>query len=210
LDARLLIRKVYRWHVAATKSSRSPFNGARTSAAPPADLDFASLYDTWFDHVVRWLRVLRAPEADIEDLAQEVFVVVRRRLPDFDGRNVAGWLHRIASRQIVQHRRKQWSRRVFLLPQPTDIEDLPSDTTRADTRLELQEKQRLLERIVSRMSEKRRVVFLLFEVEGYSGEEIADILDVPANTIWTRLFHARKDFFTFLAQHERTQRGEGS
>jgi RNA polymerase sigma-70 factor (ECF subfamily) len=58
------------------------------------------------------------------------------------------------------------------------------------------------------MSDKRRTVFALFEVEGYGGEEIADILDVPINTVWTRLHYARKDFFALLAQHERAQRGD--
>lgn len=178
-----------------------------TGAARPALLDFASLYDAWFDHVARWLRALGAPDADLEDLAQEVFLVVRRRLPDFDGRNVAGWLHRIASRQVVQHRRRQWIKRVFSLPPGIDVDELPSRSQSAELHVELKEQQRLLEHLLGRMSEKRRVVFVLFEVEGYSGEEIADILDVPVNTVWTRLFHARKDFFTFLAQHERSRRG---
>src|SRR5689334_12504515 len=81
-------------------------------------LDFASLYDAWFDHVSRWVRTLGAPEADNEDLAQEVFLVVRRRLRDFDGRNVAGWLHRIAAGQVRQHRRRRWIRSVFSPRQP--------------------------------------------------------------------------------------------
>jgi RNA polymerase sigma-70 factor, ECF subfamily len=179
---------------------------ASADAAPLPVMDFASLYDAWFDHVVRWLHVLRAPEADIEDLAQDVFLVVRRRLPDFDGRNIAGWLHRIAHRQVIQHRRRKWLRRVMRSNAPSAVDTLPADTILADARLALKEKQQLLENLLSRMSEKRRIVFVLFEVEGYSGEEIADILDVPVNTIWTRLFHARKDFFAFLAQHERFQR----
>jgi RNA polymerase sigma-70 factor (ECF subfamily) len=194
--------------VVTRHAAPSPLEVTQQTPERSRVLDFASLYDAWFDHVVRWLRVLRAPDADIEDLAQEVFLVVRRRLPDFDGRNVAGWLHRIASRQVVQFRRRQWLKRVFAYPPVVDVDELPSHTQAADACLVLQ--QRLLERLLARMSHKRRVVFLLFEVEGYSGEEIADILDLPVNTIWTRLFHARKDFFTFLAQHERSQRGQDS
>jgi RNA polymerase sigma-70 factor (ECF subfamily) len=59
------------------------------------------------------------------------------------------------------------------------------------------------------MSERRRSVFFLFEVEGHSGEEIADMLDVPMNTVWTRLHHARKDFFELLAQHRRAEKENG-
>jgi RNA polymerase sigma-70 factor, ECF subfamily len=44
------------------------------------------------------------------------------------------------------------------------------------------------------MSEKRRAAFILFEIEGYSGEEIARIHGIPLKTVWTRLHHARKDF----------------
>jgi RNA polymerase sigma-70 factor, ECF subfamily len=194
--------------VLSRRDNQSSTEAASKTAERPQLLDFATLYDAWFDHVVRWLRVLRAPEADIEDIAQEVFLVVRRRLGDFDGRNVAGWLHRITSRQVIQHRRRQWLRLVFSSPHSVDIDELPSDQQQGETCIELQEKQRLLAHLLERMSEKRRVVFLLFEVEGYSGEEIADILDVPVNTVWTRLFHARKEFFGFLAQHERTRRGE--
>src|SRR6185503_9945522 len=63
-------------------------------------LDFAALYDAWFDRVCCWLSALGAPRAEEEDLAQEVFLVVRRRLRAFDGRNVAGWLYQIARRQV--------------------------------------------------------------------------------------------------------------
>ncbi len=175
-----------------------------------APLDFAMLYDAWFEHVTRWLRALGAPSADTEDLAQEVFLVVRRRLPDFDGRNVAGWLYRISSRQVVQHRRRSWIQKVFSVRPTINIEDLPDTKERAISALETQEMRNRLEKIMARMSEKRRVVFMLFEVEDYSGEEIADTLDVPINTVWTRLHHARKDFFALLAQQERLQQGEST
>jgi len=72
--------------------------------------------------------------------------------------------------------------------------------------LETREKQRVLELLLSKMSEKRRVAFVLFEIEGYGGEEIADILDIPINTVWTRLHHARKDFFALVAQYRNAQR----
>ena len=195
------------------KGPESNHASARLRDASPVEvrrevpLDFAALYDAWFDHVARWLRALGAPAADIEDLAQEVFLVVRRRLGDFDGRNVAGWLYRIASRQVWQHRRRRWVQKVFSTRPALNIEDIPDSQGGADTKFETKEKRQQLERIVSRMSDKRRVVFMLFEVEGYSGEEIADTLDVPINTVWTRLHHARKDFFAQLAQRGLSTRG---
>lgn len=193
---------------ALTALSSAAADGAGRGAASDS-LDFASLYDAWFAHVTRWLRALGAPPADVEDLAQEVFLVVRRRLCDFDGRNVPGWLYRIAMRKARQHRRRRWIQNLFAGKSPVDVDELPWTGASAVAALETREKRRLLEALVAKMSEKRRVAFRLFEIEGYTGEEIAEILDVPINTVWTRLFHARKDFFSLLSEHRRAQRGEG-
>src|SRR2546423_1527065 len=75
--------------------------------------EFRTLYDAWFADVARWVRALGAPSADQDDLVQDVFVVVHRRLPDFDGENVAGWLYRIAAHQVRDHRRLRWIRHIF-------------------------------------------------------------------------------------------------
>ena len=168
--------------------------------------DFSSIYDDWFDHVARWLGALGVPDVDREDLAQEVFLVVRRRLCDFDGRNVAGWLYRIASNKAGQHRRLSWMKVIFSSERSPEIDDLPFEGTSVLANIETKEKVLLLERLLSKMNERRRHVFFLFEVEGHSGEEIADMLDVPMNTVWTRLHHARKDFFELLAKHRRAER----
>jgi RNA polymerase sigma-70 factor (ECF subfamily) len=189
------------------KSKAAPGAGTPSPhSTPGVSLDFSVLYDAWFDRVSRWLGALGAPDTDREDLAQEVFLVVRRRLRDFDGRNVAGWLYRIASRKAGQHRRRRWISTLFSPRQTVDINDLPFGGQSAIARLETKEKQLLLDRLLSKMSERRRSVFVLFEVEGYAGEEIAEMLDVPVNTVWTRLHHARKDFYELLAQHRRTER----
>ena len=177
-------------------------------AAHGASLDFSALYDAWFDRVSRWLGALGAPEADREDLAQEVFLVVRRRLRDFDGRNIAGWLYRISSRKVSQHRRRRWFSALLNPWQRIDVNDLSFPGQSAIEELETKEKRLLLERLLAKMSDRRRGVFVLFEVEGYKGEEIADMLDVPLNTVWTRLHHARKEFYELLARHRRTERAQ--
>jgi RNA polymerase sigma-70 factor (ECF subfamily) len=52
------------------------------------------------------------------------------------------------------------------------------------------------------MDEERRTAFVLFEIDGLSGEEIARIQDVPLNTVWTRLHHARREFFSLAAKYQ--------
>jgi RNA polymerase sigma-70 factor (ECF subfamily) len=173
---------------------------APRATAGAGELEFSRLYDEWFDRVVVWLASLGAPSADREDLAQEVFVVVRRRLPDFDGRNVAGWLFQIARRQVLRHKRLVWFKRVFSFGASSPDASASSQPGPLES-LEAAERRRLVERLLSGLSEKRRVVFALFELEGHSGEEIAALLDVPQNTVWTRLHHARRDFHRALAEH---------
>jgi RNA polymerase sigma-70 factor (ECF subfamily) len=185
-----------------------PEDGAARERPPGASLDFAALYDTWFEHVARFLKALGAPEADHEDLAQEVFLVVRRRLIDFDGQNVAGWLYQIARRQVLRHRRLGWVKRVFTSSTAGALEELPQLGHCPLSTLETKEKTQLLWHLLLKMSEKRRVVFALYEVEGYGGDEIASFLDVPLNTVWTRLHHARKDFYKLLNAYKRAE-GEG-
>lgn len=184
---------------------------ARAGAAVRAEREvptFAALYDRWFEDVSRWVRILGGPQADHEDLAQEVFLVVRRRLPDFDGRNVAGWLFKIATRQVGNYRRRVWFRQVFSRRRPVAVDDLPHGGATPATALERKEREALLQRLLARMSEKRRTTFVMFEVEGYSGEEIARMQGIPIKTVWTRLHHARKDFLRLLAKH-RASEGEG-
>jgi DNA-directed RNA polymerase specialized sigma24 family protein len=59
------------------------------------------------------------------------------------------------------------------------------------------------------MSTRRRETFLLYEVEGYSGEEIARMQDVPVNTVWTRLHHARKEFLARVQAQMSLTEGQG-
>jgi len=165
------------------------------------DCDFGALYDRRFDEVCRWARVLGAPSADLEDLVQEVFIIVQRQLPRFDGRNLQGWLFRITQRTVRDHRRSAWFRRVLHLGDLPSTEE--SEPTRVDSpheALERKQRQVMLRRVLGRMSETRRVAFELFELEGYSGEEIAQLLEIPVATVWTRLHHARRSFLDAVQQ----------
>src|SRR5215831_5501202 len=69
---------------------------------------FDEIYRRLFDDVSRWVRALGGPEADRDDLVQDVFVIVHRRLDDFDGQNLLGWLHQIARHRVRDFRRLQW------------------------------------------------------------------------------------------------------
>ena len=94
---------------------------ATDAEAERAPLEFDAIYDAWFDPVCRWARALGGPEADLDDLAQEVFVVVERQLAKFDGRNLAGWLYRITARVVAGQRRRAWFRHLFRRPRDVEL-----------------------------------------------------------------------------------------
>jgi RNA polymerase sigma-70 factor (ECF subfamily) len=186
----------------ATVSKLFPARPAQrsTATAQPGTLPlrFEDVYAEWVQHVYRWIRAFGGLSADLDDLAQEVFIVVRRKLPEFDGGNLAGWLYRITQRTVRDHRGKAWFRR-FLLKKNVHPLDEDPPLTPAEV-FEQREAERMLVQILKDMTEVRRTAFILFEIEGYSGEEIAELEGVPVNTVWTRLHHARKDFSSLIAR----------
>ena len=159
--------------------------------------DFEALYAAYFHHVTRWVRAFGCPAADIDDVAQETFLVARRRFEEFAVGNSAAWLYVTARNATRAHRRKSWLRRaVYGDPDARASEAREANPVQA---LEQREARRQMQQILARMTERRRTTFFLFEIEGYSGEEIAQLEGVPVNTVYTRLHHARKDFFRLLA-----------
>ena len=97
------------------------------------------------------------------------------------------------------HRRRSWFKHLFLRKQ-VDFDELPQGKDGPASDYERKEDRRIIGQLLLRMSEKRRTTFVLFEIEGYSGEEIAAIQDIPLSTVWTRLYHARKDFLRLVAE----------
>jgi RNA polymerase sigma-70 factor (ECF subfamily) len=152
---------------------------------------FEAIYDAHYHLVSRWIRALAGSIPDREDLVQEVFLVVYRRLPDFDGGNLMGWLYRITVRQVRDHKRLFWIRRIFR--RCVDVSpEMPSARPTPLMTLEAREQQERLERILSRLSDQLRAAVVLFEIEGYSAEEIADMQSVSVHTVRSRIQRARK------------------
>jgi RNA polymerase sigma-70 factor (ECF subfamily) len=171
-------------------------------ALPPGpQLEFRAIYERWFGEVSRWIRAMGGPEAEREDLVQDVFLVVHRRLPDFDGQNVPGWLYQIARHRVRDFRRLLWVKHLLFGSEPLTDSLSKGGASPADS-LETNEKRALLERLLRKLNESERAALVLFEIDGYSGEEIADIQGVPVNTVWARIHKARKKLKASLAKHE--------
>jgi len=169
----------------------SPVAGRDRVAADVDVRDFKAVYERWVLEVARWIRAMGGPTADCDDLLQEVFVVVHRRLPDFDGENLPGWLYRITAHQVRDFRRKLWVKHIFSRSVPlTDSMPAPGPTPVMS--VEARQKRDFLDGLLSRMSVPLRTAFVLFEIEGYTAEEIARIQGTPLNTVRARILRARK------------------
>ncbi|MDF3068046.1 MAG: polymerase sigma factor RpoE [Polyangiaceae bacterium] len=175
-------------------ATRPPETSAASAAA------FERIYDEWYAHVARWVRALGVRSADVEDLVQDVFIIVHRRLATFDGQNLGGWLYRITRRRVRDYRQLVWVRSFFGVQSLAPSEELLQTAVGPLEELERIEGQRLLERLLAALTPDQRVAFVLFEIEGQKGEEIARLQQVAVNTVWARVHKARKTLLRELAR----------
>jgi RNA polymerase sigma-70 factor, ECF subfamily len=182
----------------ADEAPATPLTPARFTPTPP----FREIFDALAPYVWRTLRRLGVRDADVDDMCQEVFVVVHRRLSDFSGTSsVRTWVYGIALRVASQHRRGTRNRREDLtgnLPEPS----LPPAQEDAVHRDELLGR---LARALDRLDEHRRTVFVLYELEEMTMKEVAEVLGCPLQTAYSRLHAARaivRDAFAPNAEKE--------
>jgi RNA polymerase sigma-70 factor, ECF subfamily len=154
----------------------------------PEPITLESIYESEFRFVWRNLARLGVPESDIADAAQEVFLVVHRRLAEFDQRcKVSTWIYRICFNVASDRRRRAHVRYEIPHDQTTFEGSTPGPGTRS-------EDLALFDWLLESMDMEQRVVFVLFEVEGYAGPEIAEMMDCPLPTVYSRLRLARVAF----------------
>jgi RNA polymerase sigma-70 factor (ECF subfamily) len=196
--------------VSERRAEMAPGDDPPQGGSPFAVPTFEQLYEQRFDDVSRWVRALGVREADRDDVVQDVFVVVHRRLPDFDGQNVTGWLYQIARRKVRDHRHLTWVKHLFGVHRVPVVESILSGQQGPLDGLETKQKAELLERLLDTLNDDQRAAFVLFEIEGSSGERIAELQGVPINTVWARIHKARKKLQegAARAQKKSSRRGE--
>jgi RNA polymerase sigma-70 factor (ECF subfamily) len=163
---------------------------ALTAAAPAIDID--ALYADHAGFLTRVLVRLVGDGAHVDDLLQETFLVAYRKRATFDGRSTARtWLYAIAARLAMRHRRGagRFLRAIGLYAdEPVRAPAAPDeDLDRARAAATVRE-------ALDRIPFKQREVFVLYELEELEGTDIATLLGIPINTVWTRLHHGRKRF----------------
>jgi RNA polymerase sigma-70 factor, ECF subfamily len=152
--------------------------------------DFEAIYREHHDFVWRSLYHLGVHEGAVDDALQDVFLVVHRRLGDFDGRtSVRNWLYGIARRVASDYRRRaQRVRTRLVVVGDADVHAAPEATF---SRLSAADSVR---HFLDELDEDKREVFVLAEVEGMTAPEIAELTGLNLNTVYARLRAARLRF----------------
>lgn len=178
-------------------------------AATDRALDLVGVYQEHGDFVWRSLQRMGVGEENLDDVFQEVFVVVHKRLHTFDGSSrMTTWLYGICLRVASAWRRRAWFRREHPVDETPERVSQPGRA--GDDWMATQQAQRRVREVLDGMDVDKRAVFLMFEIEELSSEEIASLLGVPVGTVYSRLHNARKQFQEILSRHEaRAFRGGG-
>jgi RNA polymerase sigma-70 factor (ECF subfamily) len=151
-----------------------------------------ALYDRYAPRVYAIVRRIAADDDLAQDYAQEAWIRAIRALPTFRGdARFSTWLHRIAVNSALQALRKNESRTRREGPAP---EQIPVAPIHADTLL-----RKRLEQALDNLPEGMRQVLILHDVEGYTHEEIGDVLGVTSGTSKSQLFKARAKMRALLA-----------
>jgi RNA polymerase sigma-70 factor, ECF subfamily len=161
---------------------------------PGDELDFDQVYEEHLPFVWRTLAAAGVPESRLEDAAQDVFVVVHGKLPGFEGRSkLTTWLYGIARHVALDHLRRlaRERRRVRELAVSPDGEPLASSPE--EEAHAVQARQLLLE-LLGRLDPAKRDVFVLVEIELIPVRDVARLLNIKENTVWSRLRLARAEF----------------
>ncbi len=197
---------------AASVSSPGPakadFRGASYSkaaeaaeAAEAADepVELRAIYRLHARFVWLSLQRLGVYPSDLDDVAQDVFVIVHRRLDTFDRRaRITTWLFGICMRVAANYRRRRRWTRELLSGWAED--ERPALLVAADDVLVRREEREIAERALDRLDVAKRATFVMFEIESLSCLEIAELMNVPIGTVYSRLHGARRQLAKTIAR----------
>ncbi len=178
----------------------APSVSETAAAQGEAALSLEQVHEIHGGFVWRTLHRMGIRPPHVDDVYQEVFLVVHRRLSSFNGQSaITTWLYEICFRVAAGYRRKSHFRREELVPDWSELE-LSSPAPSPEQTLVTARRAKHLERILDALPLEYRVVFVMFELEGLSSEQISESVGAPLGTVHSRLYRARKRFARALAR----------
>ncbi len=183
--------------------TQNPAEGGLVAAAKDGDQKaFGTLVDRYAGVVRRVARSILGNDFDADDAAQDAFLLAWRNLDRFDPkRPFRPWLMRIVVNAATDLYRRRKVRHAGALPET--LQDRAAGPDRETDRALLRER---LSAALGELSERHRAAITMFDGEGYSHADIAEIMDVPVGTVRSLVFHARRALRKALAPY----RGEGT
>lgn len=194
-------------HTVLGRRVRTPsLDSQVTHLSPPAAAapDFGALVREHAPYVWRVLRRLGVRESDVEDVAQEVFVVVYRKLGEFEGRSsLRTWIYGICARTASDHRRLAHVRREEATSRPPER----AGSAPQLAELEARDRRAMLDAALDALDDDKRAVLVLYEIEEVPMKEVAEAVGCPLQTAYSRLHAARRDLKRSIEERRRVLEG---
>ena len=174
----------------ATEVRPAPLTDARPSPT------LREVFEGHHDYVYRTLAQLGVADSDLEDLTQEVFITIHRKLAEFEWRSrLRTWIYGICLRRTADYRRSGYIRRERAHSDP-GADGATSESALPIARVE---RQTTLHALLNAVDPDKRQVLVLYEIEGLSMKEAADAVGCPLQTAYTRLHAAREQLLAAFA-----------
>ena len=178
----------------------SPYLPSSASEAALPSVSFDVFYRKTWRFVFRCLARLGVPESALDDVFQDVFLVVHRRLPEYEAppenqdQAERVWVFQILRFVLRTHRRQHFRRAAVFPPEGTDLESVAAVTDTPHVIVERSERVQLLHDLLAMLDEGKRELFVLVQLEGLSVRDAASALGLNERTAYSRLNAARAEF----------------
>jgi len=165
-----------------------------------ASISFDEVYERYFEFVWRSLRMLGVAHGALDDAVQDVFGTVLRQLPRFEGRSsLRTWMYGIAQYTAANHRRSARRKSAPLEPLHGGLQ---STEPGPDAHAEARQLADVISTFCDELDEGRRTVFVLGLLEEVPAAEIAELLSIPVNTVYSRKRALERALRDRLQRHE--------
>lgn len=159
------------------------------------------LYDRYHDDVLQFARRACSPSEEPDDVVHDAFLTAARAAASYDGRPCARPFLVGVAAQILRQRRRLWVRWSEVVKEFVETRNDVTERTPEDDAAQADDTARVT-RALGRLTAEKRLVVLMIEREGLTGEEVASALGIPLGTVWTRLHHARAELRRSLKRRE--------
>ena len=158
------------------------------------------LYARYAADIKRWVRRLAGPNADLEDLLHDVFVIALRRRFTFRGdASIKTWLFRITHHVVRGRRRRSFVRRLLFGQRQDEIVATAPAVSTPHDEIERRERHVRLYRALDQLPDAYRTALILYEIDGLSGDEVAKLVGISLSTLWVRLHRGRAKLLACLS-----------